>query len=161
MTLTPIPTVLYAEDDENDAFFMRRAFAKMGGRYNLWVVTDGMRAVEYLSGQGPNADRTKFPFPLLVLLDIKMPVMSGLEVLKWVRDRAEFSELRVVMLTSSTQPADVAFCAANGANAYLVKSSNADELSLLMPKLLPSAGESFAVGRLSVPGNQLPDARMR
>lgn len=157
----PLPTVLYAEDDENDAFFMRRAFAKMDARHSLCVVPDGRRAIEYLSAEGPYADRTKFPFPTLLLLDIKMPMVSGLEVLKWVRARPEFSELRVVMLTSSTQPADVAFCAAHGANAYLVKSSNADELSTLLPKLLPSANESLGVGRLTVPGNQLPDERIK
>lgn len=152
------PTVLYAEDDENDAFFMRRAFTKMGGRHSLWIVSDGLRAVEYLSGEGEYADRSKFPFPISLLLDIKMPVMSGL--LKWVRGRPEFSALRVVMFTSSTQPADLAFCAAHGANAYLVKSSNADELSKLIPQLLPSvASGSLDGGRLAVPGNQLPDAR--
>ncbi len=157
----PLPTVLYAEDDENDAFFMRRAFSKMDGRHSLCVVPDGRRAIEYLSAEGEYADRTKFPFPTLLLLDIKMPMVSGLEVLKWVRARSEFSELRVVMLTSSTQPSDVAFCAAHGANAYLVKSSNADELSGLLPKLLPSANESLPAGRLPVPGNQLLDERTR
>ena len=79
--------VLYAEDDENDVFFMERAFSKLQLRDALRVVPNGRAALEYLSGAGVFADRTKHPLPELLLLDVKMPEMSGLEVLKWARAR--------------------------------------------------------------------------
>ncbi len=148
--------VLYAEDDDNDAFLMQRAFAKIGKPEALRVVVNGQLATQYLSGQGEFGSREEFPLPEMLLLDVKMPEMSGLEVLRWIRERPAFSALTVVMLTSSTQPKDVEFCAAHGANAYLVKPCQSDLLYELMPKVL-AAGvtKSEGVRRLEIPGNQL------
>ena len=153
-----IKSVLYAEDDENDAFLMQRAFAKIGEHEALRIVRNGQLATEYLSGMGAFGSRKEFPLPDMLLLDVKMPKMSGLEVLQWIRERPAFNALTVVMLTSSTQPADVQFCADHGANAYLVKPCRSDLLYDLMPKVL-TAGvtESAGVRRLEIPGNQLPE----
>ena len=152
----PSSTILYAEDDENDAFFMQRAFTRMGRRGDLRVVLNGQLATDYLTGAGSFANREGFPLPGLLLLDVKMPAMSGLDVLAWVRARPEFNALPVVMLTSSTQETDIAFCAAHGANAYLVKPSRADTLSELMTALLAAQPPDFTARRwLNVPGNQL------
>ncbi len=150
--------VLYAEDDENDVYFMERAFNEMGARGDLRVVCNGQLATEYLAGTGAFGSREEFPLPGLLLLDVKMPEMSGLEVLSWVRQRPEFKRLTVVMFTSSTQPADVEYCAAHGADAYLVKPSQAGHLSELMPLVLAARTTEVEGGRrLEIPGNQLPE----
>ena len=150
------PIVLYAEDDDNDAYFMRRAFAKLGRENSLQTVRHGGLAIDYLLGEGAYADRARHPLPDLLLLDVKMPEMSGLEVLAWVRARAAFNALPVVMFSSSTQASDVAYSRAHGADAYLVKPSNSNQLHLLMEKLF--AAVAIDAGRragLQVEGNQL------
>src|SRR6266567_7608257 len=92
-------TVLYAEDEDNDAFLARRAFKQAEVVNPLQIVRNGQQAVDYLSGTGPYASRREFPMPCLLLLDIKMPLKSGLEVLKWVREQPAFRTLLVVMFT--------------------------------------------------------------
>lgn len=130
------PRVLYIEDDENDVFFMRRAFVKSGMGELLRVARDGDEGVRYLAGADEFADRDEFPLPGIVLLDVKMPGRSGLEVLEWIRARPAFDALKVVMFTSSTQEADLAFCAAHGADAYVVKPSRVDLADLLVAKVM-------------------------
>jgi len=151
----PHPVVLYAEDDENDTFFMERAFAKIGARDSLRVVPNGQLATDYLLGAGGFANREKFPHPDLLVLDVKMPQLSGLETLECIRQRREFDGLKIVMLTSSTQESDVDFCAANGANAYLVKPSRADQLAELIPQVLTAASKAEGNRRLDLAGNLL------
>ncbi len=129
-------TVLYAEDDPNDAFFMRHAFTKLNGAVTLNIVSHGRAAIDYLSGAGEYGDRSRYPLPMLLLLDVKMPERSGLEVLSWVRSRPEFTALPVLMFTSSSQQTDIASSRSLGANAYLVKPSNAANLYLLMQDIL-------------------------
>ena len=114
-------TVLYAEDEDNDAFFARRAFKQAEVANPLQIVRNGQQAVDYLAGTGGYADRNQFPMPCLLLLDIKMPLKSGLEVLKWVREQAALRTLLVVMFTSSAEERDVQIAYEFGANAYLVK----------------------------------------
>src|SRR5579864_6945174 len=75
-------TILYAEDEENDVFFLRHAFKLAGLHHTVKAVPDGAQALEYLAGVGIFADRTQHPFPDLILLDINMPKQSGLDVLK-------------------------------------------------------------------------------
>lgn len=151
--------VLYAEDDENDAFFMRRAFGKLKHPVPLRVVEDGQQAVDYLSGEGDYADRAAHPLPQVLLLDIKMPYLTGRDVLEWVRRQPQFATLPVVMLTSSAQEEDVAFCARTGANAYLLKPAQADKLTSLIESVLAACADRRAAGAesrtLRVPGNQL------
>lgn len=137
-------SVLYAEDDENDAFFMRRAFAKIGPPHSLHHVADGHSVIDYLSGAGVYADRALHPLPALVLLDVKLPSLTGFDVLHWLRGRREFDDLPVVMITSSNQERDVHEAFANGANGYLLKPSNTDELIPSLRSLLARCGEAHA-----------------
>ena len=76
--------ILYVEDDENDVYFMRRAFRKLGISESLFVARDGEEGIEYLAGSGKFSDREAFPLPALVFLDVKMPRRSGLDVLESV-----------------------------------------------------------------------------
>src|SRR5436853_7461348 len=97
-TLKP---VLYAEDDENDLFFMARAFEKLNIAHPLRTVDDGKLAVAYLAGTKPFENRKENPLPCLLLLDLSMPGKSGLEVLKWLKSEPPLAELPVIVLTSS------------------------------------------------------------
>ncbi len=115
--------VLYAEDEEDDALLLKLAFEKVGLTQALLVVDDGEAAIEYLSGTGQFADRSQFPLPSLVLLDLNIPRVSGLQVLQWIRERPQFSSLPVVIYTSSEQPRDITEARQLGANDYIVKPS--------------------------------------
>ena len=86
-------TVLLVEDDPNDVFLVERAVRKAGVRATLQVVGDGDKAVAYLGGQGPYTDRERHPLPVLVLLDLKLPRRSGLEVLTWLRQQPGLKRL--------------------------------------------------------------------
>jgi CheY-like chemotaxis protein len=152
--------VLYAEDDPNDAFFMRRAFSKLNEHVVLSLVSHGQEAIDYLSGAREFADRSRYPLPMLLLLDIKMPERSGLEVLAWLRSRPEFALLPALMFTSSTQETDVDLSRRLGANAYLVKPSNAADLSVLMHEILTLSATGLpANGYFSLKENQLNRSR--
>ncbi len=122
------PTILYAEDDENDVFLMERAFRQAGMESPPKVVTDGQSVVDYLSGTNGYADREKFPLPSLLLLDLKLPMKSGLEVLKWIRSTPSCCTLPVIMLTSSNQNSDIHRAYILGANSYFIKPGKPAEL---------------------------------
>jgi CheY-like chemotaxis protein len=129
---SPLRPVLYAEDEEDDSFFMKRAFAEAGISHPLKIVDDGQEAIDYLSGTGRYADRNEYPLPCLLLLDLNLPRKSGLEVLKWIRNDTSISTLPVIVLTSSLQDADIHRAYVQGANAYLVKPSAPDELAQIV-----------------------------
>lgn len=119
-------TVLLVEDDPDDVFFLRDAFKKTGMQDALRVVRDGEEAVAYLLGLAAYADRTLHPLPALVLLDLKLPRKSGLEVLEWRRGRPELMRIPVIVLTSSQSEDDLNKAYEFGANSYLVKPISSD-----------------------------------
>jgi CheY-like chemotaxis protein len=148
-----LPVVLYAEDSDDDAFLMQRAFAKAKFPAILTVVPNGLEALNYLAGQGDYADRRAHPSPCLVLLDIKMPHRNGLEVLQWIRARPEFSTIPVVMLTSSSQPPDITRAYHAGADCYVVKPTSLDTFGEFVSDLRPlCAGARTSAGWLKVRG---------
>jgi CheY-like chemotaxis protein len=116
-----LPTILLVEDSPNDILLIERAVRQASLAATLSVVRDGDAAVEYLSGAGPYADRQQHPLPILVLLDLKLPRRSGLEVLEWQRQQPGLRRLPVAVLTSSNQLSDVNRAYDLGANSYLVK----------------------------------------
>jgi len=130
-----IETILVAEDDTDDAFFLKRAFAKVGVRTSLQFVRDGQEAVQYLRGEGQFADRLTYPFPHLLLLDLKMPRMDGLQVLGWVRLQPFLKRLPAVIFSSSAHEKDINNAYDLGANSYLVKPHNPADLLALVNKL--------------------------
>ena len=99
---TRYPAVLYVDDDPNDARLLQAAWARVGLRNPLQVVTDGEAALHYLFGETPYADRVEYPMPYLILLDLKLPKMSGIEVLKRVRVEPSMQMLRVMLLSASS-----------------------------------------------------------
>ncbi len=119
---------LLVEDNPKDVLLMQRAFRKASIESPLQVVNDGEAAVLYLSGREPYADRSLYPLPVLVLLDLKLPRKSGAEVLCWLRQQPELKRMPTVVLTSSQEYADVNNVYDLGANAYIVKPVSFDNL---------------------------------
>jgi len=121
-------TILHIDDDPNDVMLFEHACQKAGVYFDLHAVHDGDDAIAYLGGTGAFADRTKHPFPQLILLDLKMPRVNGFDVLGWIRSREEFKKLPVIVLTSSNHETDVKHAHALGASTYLVKPVGFDSL---------------------------------
>jgi len=118
-------TVLLVEDDLNDIFLVKRAFKMARLPEPLHVVTDGQEAINYLKGQGKYADRQSYPLPKLIVMDIKMPRLTGFEVLEWVKgDGGLLRRIPIVIVSSSDNPADINRAYELGANAYMVKPMN-------------------------------------
>lgn len=120
--------ILVAEDNEDDLFLLQHACDRAGFRNPLHAVRDGEQALAYLRGEGAYADRAKYPFPVLVLLDIKMPGMSGLEVLSTIRLDSRFKRLVVIVLSSSKEEKDINRAFDLQANSYLVKPDRAEAM---------------------------------
>jgi CheY-like chemotaxis protein len=120
--------ILYAEDEPDDVFFLRRACQRVGLLNPLLSVADGQEVIDYLSGDGKYSDRKQYPLPCLVLLDLKMPRKSGLEALRWIRKQDELREMLVIMFSSSNLDRDIQAAHDSGANDYLVKPSTPDKL---------------------------------
>jgi CheY-like chemotaxis protein len=125
---TATRAILLVEDDENDVLVMLLALNKVGLTCPISVAKDGREAQDYLNGAGKFADRRSYPLPYLILLDLKLPRVPGLEVLKWLRERHEFDSTIVLVLTSSPMPADIQDAYHLRANAYLVKPSGLEKL---------------------------------
>ena len=115
------PTLLHIEDDPNDVLLFQHACQKAGVRCSLQVVADGDEAVAYLSGSGKFSDRVQFPLPQLVLLDLKMPRLNGIEAMTWIRSHEKLKRLPVVDLSSSNHGVDIQRAYDAGANSYLIK----------------------------------------
>src|SRR5436190_13222297 len=114
-------TILYVEDDPNDVVAFERALKKSGLRLDLQLAADGRFAIEYLLGQEQYTDRLKYPLPQLIISDMKMYRMGGVELLQWIRENARFRELPVVIFSTSNEDADVSIAASAGATAYFRK----------------------------------------
>jgi CheY-like chemotaxis protein len=126
--------ILLAEDDPNDTLLIKRAFQKAGFGSLLKTVSDGRQAIDYLRGVNEYADRARFPLPFLLLLDLKMPGTNGFEVLEWIRAQADLRRLLVVVLTSSNFQADVDRAYESGANSYLVKPIEFNEMANMIQR---------------------------
>lgn len=124
--------VLLVEDDPSDARLIQRAFSKLDARVAMIRLTNGDDVVSYLSGEAPYENRTTYPLPCIVLLDIKLPRRSGFEVLQWLRRQpTAVNRLPVVMLTSSRHSVDINRAYDLGANSYLSKPEAASQLEQL------------------------------
>jgi CheY-like chemotaxis protein len=126
--LNELSIILLVEDNHDDAALIQYAFEKADIRNPLVIVTDGDAAVDYIGRTGAYADRSGLPLPELILLDLKLPRRSGLEVLSFVRRHEPTRHTPVVVLTSSDQEADIRRSYERGANSFLVKPIGRDGL---------------------------------
>jgi CheY-like chemotaxis protein len=120
--------ILLVEDEKTDATLFRRALDKIAPHPPILEVRNGDEAIAYLAGTGDYADRTKYPLPTMVVLDIKLPRRSGFEVLDWIRSQSDSLRfIPVLMLSSSDRKTDVEQSYTRGANAYVAKPFGSEE----------------------------------
>ena len=119
--------ILLVEDNSDDVELTRRAFRKSQFENPLIVARDGIEALDYLFGTGEHHERDASNLPRLVLLDLKLPRLDGLQVLERVRSNPKTKLLPVVILTSSTEPRDLIGGYSLGANSYIRKPVNFQE----------------------------------
>src|SRR5258706_984181 len=124
--------ILIAEDSEVDIFLLKRGFEKTGAHFNAQFVMDGQAAVDYLLGADEFANRERYPLPSLIVLDLKMPRLNGLDVLKWLKAQPDLHAMPVVMFSSSDDDRDVMRAYSLGASSYLMKPTDLDRLSELV-----------------------------
>lgn len=117
--------ILFVEDSADDAMLTIRALGKSGFTNKLHHVKDGTEALDFLYCKGLYSGRSK-AHPRLVLLDLKMPKVSGMQVLEIVKSDPDLKSIPVVILTSSREDPDIAKCYALGANSYIVKPVESD-----------------------------------
>lgn len=129
--MKPNYAILVVEDDDSDFFLLERAFRKNHITNPIFRVKDGLDGLHYLQGSGEFSDRTKYPFPDVIILDLKTPRMSGLELLAWIRDHPDCRVIPTVIMSSSEQDIDVSKAYELGANTYFVKPSTFKDLVAL------------------------------
>ena|ERR1019366_5251380 len=118
--------ILFAEDSMDDAMLTIRALKKSGLTNKLHHVKDGAEALDFIYCKGVYASRDIQQHPKLILLDLKMPKISGMEVLEKIKSDSNMKSIPVVILTSSKEDPDIKKCYALGANSYIVKPVESD-----------------------------------
>ena len=156
-------TILLVDDSVDDTMLIRRAFKSAGFENPLQTVPSAHIALQYLRGEGSYADRAKFPFPHLLLLDHRMPGMSGWEVLEWIRKQPVLNSLPVIIFSGSDSPGDEKKATEMGATAYIAKPvsftqfvdaiKRIAEFWLLSPGKLPADDPNFPNGQI---GHRIP-----
>ena len=127
--MSSLSPVLLAEDNPDDVLLVRRAFKENQSPNPVHAVSNGEEAIQYLAGEGPYTDRDAHPFPALFLLDLKMPVKDGLEVLRWLHAHPEIPRrLPVVVLSSTELPNETQMAYAMDIQACIVKPLDYAEL---------------------------------
>ena len=116
------------EDEATDSLLVRKAFEKAGVENPIQTLSHGDKALAYLEGIGEYQDRAKYPLPIFILLDLKLPGMMGLQLLKWIRTRKDLRMIPVVVLTNSAEDMDVKSAYEAGANSYLLKPADRNEV---------------------------------
>jgi CheY-like chemotaxis protein len=133
-------TMLLAEDDENDVMLFRHAVeesaAKSGVKIDVRVVSDGAAAIAYLSGDGDFGIRHAHPFPDLIVLDLKMPRQTGLDVLRWLKDHPKYRRVAKILLSGSSEDRDIEEAYELGVNTYFQKPGSLDEYRELIHHMI-------------------------
>jgi len=128
-------TILLVEDNPDHAELVIRNMADFQVANNIIHVEDGEAALDYLHGRGKYADRKQFPLPHLMLLDLRLPKIDGLEVLKEVKSSTNLRAMPVVILTTSDAERDMAMAYEYHANSYVTKTVNFSDFSKLLKDL--------------------------
>ena len=123
--------ILLVEDSDDDVVFFTRALKLAEVSNSVIRVPTGEDAISYLSGHGMYADRAAFPLPFAVILDLRLPGRTGLDVLKWIRSQDDFKDLLVIVLTGSERTTTIHDAYQCGANSFLRKPCKPEDLRTL------------------------------
>jgi CheY-like chemotaxis protein len=126
---------LVAEDNSDDVFLLRRAFAKTRLPHQLRFVPNGREVIDYLLGKPPYNNRTTFPMPAALLLDLNMPLKNGLEVLQWLRTQPTFKELPAAILAGHLEEQHRAQASELGATAFYLKTVDSAAMATMFKEL--------------------------
>jgi CheY-like chemotaxis protein len=132
MSAANLPIILLVEDEKSDADLLHRAFAKAKVLNPIVLATTGDEALAYLTGTGKYSDQTKHPLPALILLDLKLPGLTGIQLLQWRRTQPHIKRIPVVVLTIDRSPSTINSAYDLGANSYLVKPGNPEEVTQMV-----------------------------
>jgi CheY-like chemotaxis protein len=144
--------ILVAEDNPDDATFLVRAFKANRIKTPVHIVKDGDEAIAYLEGSGEYADRDNYPRPGFLILDLKMPNRTGLEVLQWLKDYPQYQVIPTLVLSSSDQPKDVDEAYRLGASAFLLKPSSPE----MFQRMVRIIHEYWDITKRTTPGKSPP-----
>lgn len=122
------PIVLAAEDEETDRLILRLAFERAHVNCPLITVRDGQEVIDYLTGKPPYQERLLYPMPGLLLLDLKMPRLTGFDVLEWLALNRQFRNIPAIIFSSSSHESDIQKARLLGAKDYLVKTPSLSNL---------------------------------
>ncbi len=123
-----IESILVVEDDANDRILLQLAFDRIGVTDPIHIVENGLEALAYLQGIGRYADRARFPYPSFLITDLKMPELDGLAVLAHLKDCPEQTIIPTIVFSASSDPDDIRLAYSLGANSYIVKPVELEEL---------------------------------
>jgi CheY-like chemotaxis protein len=125
-------TVLLIEDDENDVTLIELALKQAKIPVRLRAVGDGLEGLNYLNGTGQFSDRERFPIPEIIILDLKMPRMSGMEFLSYINDHPGLRIIPTIVMSASKLDADVLRAYQLGANSFMVKPNDPATLTQMV-----------------------------
>ncbi len=137
---TPIPSILLVEDDPNDIFFMQRAINKGKLQLSVQVAVNGEEAMNYLAGKDRFVDRTAYPLPCCVFVDLKMPFLGGMPLLEWISAQPLLSNLPVYIMTGLAAEEEVEKARKLGVRDCVQKPLSPEALTKLLssiPECIP------------------------
>ncbi|WP_224982315.1 response regulator [Geomonas agri] len=129
-------TILVVDNDQDQAHFTKLALQRVGVITPVQSARDGEEAIGYLSGRGTFQDRECYPMPVLMLLDLKLPHISGVGLLSWLREQPALKRLPVVVLTTQVPPVDLNRAYELGCNSFLFKPNSFNALLVMMQNLV-------------------------
>lgn len=129
-------TILLVDGDQDQAHFTKLALQRVGVISPVQTVFDGEEAICYLSGRGAYQDRDTYPMPMLMLLDLKLPHISGVGLLSWLREEPSLKRLPVVVLSAAVPAADLNRAYELGCNSFLIKPSSFNALLVMMQSVV-------------------------
>lgn len=124
--------VLLVEDLEDDRYIFQHILKSIRPDVNLFTAEDGLEALDYFQNQGRFANGDRFPKPDVMFLDLKMPGCNGFDVLRWMKERSLLTSVKVLILSGSSEPQDMALARELGARDYLVKPITSQQLKPLL-----------------------------
>ena len=148
-------SILIVDDNADDAALIKRAVLSLHPKSTVRLLTSAKELKEWVEGEGRFADREEFPYPCLILLDLRMPEINGLELLEWLKDHPRHSAIPVIAVSSYDRQREIRKSYQLGARTFLSKPVSAEELRTAI--LVLDAGGRFwrSVGRTRIPHRKI------